>query len=238
MLLFSLSWHYTPRPTSSQIAFCDRGKPTKQIVSHSFSIEGGDDDEEKGEGDEMDEEGAVGRKEAGGTEPSPAEIFARKYLPSGFELDDVCGEPGLLPTQPIPEQLSKGLLPDYVFELQASDQFLRERVLHMPEHKVHRTHFTEAGLLRRLTEYRTNQIGGTPISGSAGGLSVGEALSVETEPEQMLLHSMSPLASASIQENSVRAYFDAKGVLQIPIDVMSEESEVSLPKAIQNRAES
>lgn len=211
------------KPCQNQGYIIDGYPKSKKQAAALFS--GGDDDEEEGEGDEMDEGGAAGGKEAGETGPSPAEIFARKYLPSGFELDDVCDEPGLLPTQPIPEQLPKGLLPDYVFELQASDQFLRERVLHMPENKVHGTHFTEAGLLRRLTEYRTNQIGATPISGSAGGLSVGEALSMETEPEQMLLNPMSPLASSSIQENSVRAYFDAKGVLQIPIDVMSEESE-------------
>ncbi|TPP57507.1 adenylate kinase [Fasciola gigantica] len=213
------------KPCQNQGFVIDGYPKSKKQASALFSGGGGEDEEEEDEGNEMDEGGAAGGKESSESGPSPAELFARKYLASGMNLDDICGEPGVLPTQPVPVQLPKGLLPDYVFELQASDQFLRERVIHMPENKVHGTHYTEAGLLRRLTEYRTNQIGINPTLGSSGGLSVVDTLSVETEPEQTAANPMSPLASASIQENSVRAYFDAKGVLQIPIDVMSEESE-------------
>ncbi|VDP72543.1 unnamed protein product [Echinostoma caproni] len=217
------------KPCQNQGYVIDGYPKAKKQASALFSLGGGgggEDDEEEEEGNEMDEGGGGtgGGKQTQETGPSPAEQFARRYLASGLDLKDVCGEPGLLPTQPIPSQLPKGLLPDFVFELQASDQFLRDRVIHMPEEKVHGTHYTESGLVRRLTEFRTNQIGVNPAVASAGGLSVLDTLSMETDPEQPIENQMTPLASASIYENSVRAYFDSKGVLQIPIDVMSEES--------------
>jgi adenylate kinase len=46
-------------------------------------------------------------------------------------------------------------MPELIVNLEASDEFLRERVMELPESVVVGTHNTEEGLQRRLTEYRT-----------------------------------------------------------------------------------
>lgn len=47
----------------------------------------------------------------------------------------------------------KAIMPEIVLQLQASDDFLRVRVMNLPESVVASTHNTEEGLLRRLAEY-------------------------------------------------------------------------------------
>jgi len=47
------------------------------------------------------------------------------------------------------------IMPEFVFSLTASDEFLRNRVMHLKESVVSGTHNTEEGLQRRLIEYRS-----------------------------------------------------------------------------------
>ena len=48
----------------------------------------------------------------------------------------------------------KLIMPEFVFSLEATDEFLRQRVMNLPESVVHGTHNDEEGLMRRLEEYR------------------------------------------------------------------------------------
>merc|ERR1712224_32391 len=47
------------------------------------------------------------------------------------------------------------IMPEYVISLTASDEFLRNRVMHLKESVVSGTHNTEEGLQRRLLDYRS-----------------------------------------------------------------------------------
>ncbi|KER27480.1 hypothetical protein T265_05508 [Opisthorchis viverrini] len=177
-----------------------------------------DEDEEAEEGNEVEEGEELKLKDD--STLTQTELFAKEYLNTGFNVVDVHGEPIRLPTQPIPNQLPKGLLPAYVFELQASDKFLRDRIMNMPESKVQGTHYNEAGLLRRLNEYRVNQLGLSPLN--PGSWIAPDPDAEENGTSKVPLNK---LALASINENSIRAYFDSKGVPQIPVDVMGDENE-------------
>jgi adenylate kinase len=44
-------------------------------------------------------------------------------------------------------QVEKKIFPDFVFHLEADDDFLRKRVLNMPERAVSGTHHNESGKL-------------------------------------------------------------------------------------------
>ncbi|CAI2734932.1 unnamed protein product [Schistosoma spindalis] len=214
------------KPCQNQGYIIDGYPKSKKQAASLFSPSGGSGygEEDGGEQEnEEEEEERIKATDISDSTQSANEFFKSQYLPSEKEADDVTKELGLLSTQPIPMQLPKGLLPAYVFELQATDSFLRDRIMNMPEHKVHGTHYTESGFWRRLNEYRTHQIGINPalsptlnIPGSPGS---------EPEVGQVDLNSLSPLASASIYENSVRAYFDSKGIFQIPVNIMTDESE-------------
>lgn len=46
------------------------------------------------------------------------------------------------------------IMPDYVISLKANDDFLKHRVMNLPESEVVNTHNTEEGLVRRLEAYR------------------------------------------------------------------------------------
>jgi len=46
------------------------------------------------------------------------------------------------------------ILPELVVVLEASDDFLKERVMNLPESEIQNTHYTEEHMLRRLREYR------------------------------------------------------------------------------------
>ena len=45
-------------------------------------------------------------------------------------------------------------MPEVVICLEATDEFLKMRIMNLPENVVAGTHNTEEGLIRRLTEYR------------------------------------------------------------------------------------
>ena len=46
-------------------------------------------------------------------------------------------------------------MPEFLFLLDAPDDFLKNRIMHLPETVVAGTHNTEDGLIRRLTLYRS-----------------------------------------------------------------------------------
>jgi len=50
----------------------------------------------------------------------------------------------------------KKIMPEFIFCLEANDEFLRNRVMNLPESVVHGTHNTETELNRRLIQYRNN----------------------------------------------------------------------------------
>ena len=50
----------------------------------------------------------------------------------------------------------KAIMPEHVFVLEAPDEFLKQRVMNLPESVVAGTHNTEENLLRRMAEYRAN----------------------------------------------------------------------------------
>ncbi|XP_061172744.1 adenylate kinase 7-like [Saccostrea echinata] len=52
-------------------------------------------------------------------------------------------------------KFDKTIMPDYVFCLEANDEFLRQRVMNLPESVVHGTHNDEDGLMKRLELYRS-----------------------------------------------------------------------------------
>lgn len=49
----------------------------------------------------------------------------------------------------------KGTMPEVVLSLEAPDDFLKQRVMNLPEQVVAGTHNTEAGLTRRLADFRS-----------------------------------------------------------------------------------
>ncbi|ESP02316.1 hypothetical protein LOTGIDRAFT_199862 [Lottia gigantea] len=61
-----------------------------------------------------------------------------------------------------PEEASKGgnydkaIMPEFVISLEATDEFVKERVMNLPESIVTGSHNTEEGLMRRLAEFRAN----------------------------------------------------------------------------------
>lgn len=46
------------------------------------------------------------------------------------------------------------ILPELVVVLEASDEFLKERIINLPEKEIQNTHYTEEHMLRRMREYR------------------------------------------------------------------------------------
>ena len=51
-------------------------------------------------------------------------------------------------------QYHKLMMPELIVSLDADDEFLRQRVMNLPEIVVVGTHLTEDGLMRRLADYR------------------------------------------------------------------------------------
>lgn len=56
-------------------------------------------------------------------------------------------------------------VPEFVLKLEASEQFLKNRIKQLPEESLENTHYTEEGMNRRLDIYNKNNI-------SEGGVSV------------------------------------------------------------------
>lgn len=50
---------------------------------------------------------------------------------------------------------NKFLMPEFVISLAANDEFLKQRIMNLPESEVVGTHNTEEGLNRRLDAYRS-----------------------------------------------------------------------------------
>lgn len=46
------------------------------------------------------------------------------------------------------------IMPELVVSLEASDEFLKERIIHRPEKEIQGTHYTEEHMVRRLKEFR------------------------------------------------------------------------------------
>ncbi|XP_053976418.1 adenylate kinase 7-like [Hylaeus volcanicus] len=56
------------------------------------------------------------------------------------------------------------IMPELVVSLEASDEFLKERIIQRPEREIQGTHYTEEHMLRRLKEYRSrNTDENTPL---------------------------------------------------------------------------
>ncbi|XP_029648772.1 adenylate kinase 7-like [Octopus sinensis] len=51
---------------------------------------------------------------------------------------------------------NRQIMPEFIFSLDADDNFLSNRIMRLPEHVVAGTHNTEEGFQRRLTEFRAN----------------------------------------------------------------------------------
>ncbi|XP_067847164.1 adenylate kinase 7 [Heptranchias perlo] len=51
-------------------------------------------------------------------------------------------------------RFDKTIIPDYIFSLEASDEFLKNRILHLPESVVVGTHYTQDRFLNYLAQYR------------------------------------------------------------------------------------
>lgn len=50
--------------------------------------------------------------------------------------------------------INAAILPELVVILEASDEFLKERIINRPEREIQNTHYTEEHMLRRMREYR------------------------------------------------------------------------------------
>ncbi|KYM99929.1 Putative adenylate kinase 7, partial [Cyphomyrmex costatus] len=56
------------------------------------------------------------------------------------------------------------ILPELIVVLEASDEFLKERIINRPEREIQNTHYTEEHMLRRMREYRErNTDDNTPL---------------------------------------------------------------------------
>jgi len=65
----------------------------------------------------------------------------------GEEEDDV--------TDGVETKFDKSIMPEVVLTLQATNEFLKDRIMNLPEEKVQGTHNTEEEFTRRLQEFRT-----------------------------------------------------------------------------------
>ncbi|XP_071559249.1 adenylate kinase 7 [Temnothorax nylanderi] len=60
--------------------------------------------------------------------------------------------------------VNAAILPELVVVLEASDEFLKERIINRPEREIQNTHYTEEHMLRRMREYRErNTDDNTPL---------------------------------------------------------------------------
>ncbi|KYN20601.1 Putative adenylate kinase 7, partial [Trachymyrmex cornetzi] len=60
--------------------------------------------------------------------------------------------------------VNTAILPELIVVLEASDEFLKERIINRPEREIQNTHYTEEHMLRRMREYRErNTDDNTPL---------------------------------------------------------------------------
>nr|XP_034195712.1 adenylate kinase 7-like [Osmia lignaria] len=64
----------------------------------------------------------------------------------------------------IDETTGYSIMPELVVSLEASDDFLKERIIQRPQREIHGTHYTEEHMIRRLKEFRKrNTDENTPV---------------------------------------------------------------------------
>ncbi|XP_050495839.1 adenylate kinase 7-like [Bombus huntii] len=74
------------------------------------------------------------------------------------EFDEELGEDAETDTM-------QSIMPELVVSLEASDEFLKERIIQRPEKEIQGTHYTEEHMMRRLKEYRKrNTDDNTPLN--------------------------------------------------------------------------
>ncbi|VDK37519.1 unnamed protein product, partial [Taenia asiatica] len=140
---------------------------------------------------------------------------------------------GKVALSPNPNSLSKGILPACVIFLQATDAFLFNRVLKIPNDEVRCSHNDEEGFLRRLFIYRHAHAGSEVAALMASDelrkalnseylkrITAGEA-STLTSTEQVV-----PLMAGSIGTNTLCAFFEDRGVRAFNFDVETDTSGV------------
>ncbi|KAL5970481.1 Adenylate kinase 7, partial [Taenia solium] len=153
-----------------------------------------------------------------------------RSIPNMTAETDFLGKVALSPN---PNSLPKGILPACVIFLQATDAFLFNRVLKIPNDEVRCSHNDEEGFLRRLFIYRHAHAGSEVAALMASDelrkalnseylkrITAGEA-STLTSTEQVV-----PLMAGSIGTNTLCAFFEDRGVRAFNFDVETDTSGV------------
>ncbi|VDN32465.1 unnamed protein product [Dibothriocephalus latus] len=206
----------------------------------------GDDEEEEEAEEEGGEEGGGGGEAAKKDEPPPELVAAQleeARAEREREMPDLSSEPLTLMPFPLPTQLPKSILPDCVLFLQATDRFLLDRALRLPEEEVVGTHNNEEGFLRRLLLFRAHHAGS-----EVAAVLADEELKQTLSPIQMQrlivaspssgevgnpVQQLVQLMAGSLDAGSVQAFFEDKKVALLTFDIMSETSKVSQLSSLQ-----
>ncbi|BHF70029.1 Adenylate kinase 7 [Sparganum proliferum] len=224
------------KPCQNQGFILDGFPKTKSQAVALFSA--GDDEEEEEEAEEEGgEEGGGGGEAAKKDEPPPEEVTAQleeARAEREREMPDLSSEPLTLMPFPLPTQLPKNILPDCVIFLQATDRFLLDRTLRLPEEEVVGTHNNEEGFLRRLVLFRAHHAGS-----EVAAVLADEELKQTLSPIQMQrlivaspssgevgnpVQQLVSLMAGSLDAGSVQAFFEDKKVPLLTFDIMSEAS--------------
>ncbi|KAL7059030.1 hypothetical protein AAHC03_013852 [Spirometra sp. Aus1] len=170
-------------------------------------------------------------------EPPPEQVTAQleeARAEREREMPDLTSEPLTLMPFPLPTQLPKNILPDCVIFLQATDRFLLDRTLRLPEEEVAGTHNNEEGFLRRLVLFRAHHAGS-----EVAAVLADEELKQTLSPIQMQrlivaspssgevgnpVQQLVSLMAGSLDAGSVQAFFEDKKVPLLTFDIMSEAS--------------
>ncbi|VDM30501.1 unnamed protein product [Hydatigera taeniaeformis] len=214
----------------------DNNETEEEAIDEDYDA--ADDDEVMEEMEEIEEtnEGEEGEKIK---EPDPQAQVAQlsgeraareRSIPNMINETDFLGKVALSPN---PNSLPRGILPACVIFLQATDAFLFNRVLRIPNDEVRCSHNDEEGFLRRLLIYRHSHAGSEVAALMASDelrkalnsdylqkITAGEA-STLTSTEQIV-----PLMAGSIGTNSLCAFFEDRGVRAFNFDVATDTSGV------------
>ncbi|XP_011694075.1 PREDICTED: adenylate kinase 7-like [Wasmannia auropunctata] len=92
--------------------------------------------------------------------PKTFEQARNLFLISDESLEEVGGEDENVAAR----NVNTAIVPELVVVLEASDEFLKERIINRPEREIQNTHYTEEHMLRRMREYRErNTDDNTPL---------------------------------------------------------------------------
>uniref|UniRef100_A0A183TIB5 Nucleoside-diphosphate kinase n=1 Tax=Schistocephalus solidus TaxID=70667 RepID=A0A183TIB5_SCHSO len=225
------------KPCQNQGFILDGFPKTKSQAVALFSS--GDDEEEEAEEEGGEEGGGAGGETAKKDEPPPEEVATQleeARAEREREMPDLSSEPLTLMPFPLPTQLPKSILPDCVIFLQATDRFLLDRALRLPEEEVVGTHNNEEGFLRRLLLFRAHHAGS-----EVAAVLADEELKQTLSPIQMQrlivaspssgevgnpVQQLVSLMAGSLDAGSVQAFFEDKKVPLLTFDIMSEASKV------------